>query len=175
MSPRVRRLGLTAHVLVSVGWFGAATAVLVLAVAGLTSADADTASAAHVGTELIWRFAILPFSIAALLTGVVQAVGTPWGLFRHYWVVTKFSIALGAVLLLLLHTHSLLPALSGDGLVRAGQNHAGLPPKVHLVVVAGGTLLLLLTTVVLSVFKPWGKTRSGRCEEAADARFRSSH
>ena len=165
MTPRVRKLALTAHIIVSIGWFGAVSGVLVLAAAGLTSENAGTVSAAYVGTELIWRFVILPFSIAAVLTGLTQALGTSWGLFRHYWVLTKFLLGLGALILLLLHTHSLLPALSAGEVSsdsRVAHNHAGLPPRVHLVVAASGTLLLLLTTAALSVYKPWGKTPYGR-------------
>jgi hypothetical protein len=169
MTPPLRKLALTAHIVFSIGWFGAASAVLVLAVAGLTSANASVVSGAYVGTELIWRFAILPFSIAALLTGLIQAIGTPWGLFRHYWVLTKFLITLGAVLLLFLHTHSLLPALSStEGAAsQIAHNHAGMPPRAHLIVAASGTLLLLLATAALSVYKPWSKTPYGRRKAAA--------
>lgn len=44
-----------------------------------------------------------PFSLAALLTGVVQSVGTAWGLLRHYWVIAKLLITVLATLLLLVH------------------------------------------------------------------------
>src|SRR5262245_52468666 len=145
MTPRLRKLALTAHIVVSIGWLGAAASVLVLAITGLTSENASTIAAAYGGAELIWRFAILPFSVAALLTGLIQALGTPWGLFRHYWVLTKFAITLGAVLLLFLHTQSLLPALSaadGSAASHVAHSHGGLPPRVHLVVAASGTLLL---------------------------------
>lgn len=164
MTPPVRKLALTAHIVFSIGWFGAASAVLILAVAGFTSENTSVVSAAYVGTELIWRFAILPFSSAALLTGLIQAVGTPWGLFRHYWVLIKFLITLGALLLLFLHTHSLLPALLPTDAVASqiAHHHAGMPPRAHLVVAASGTLLLLLATAALSVYKPWGKTPYGR-------------
>jgi len=170
MTPRLRKLALTAHIVVSIGWFGAASGVLVLAVAGLTSKNASIVSAACVGTELIWRFAILPFSVSAVLTGLIQALGTRWGLFHHYWVLTKFLLALGAVVLLFLHTHSLLPALSAVEVspgTRVAHNHGGLPPRVHLVVAASGTLLLLLATAALSVYKPWGMTPYGRRKAAS--------
>lgn len=31
-------------------------------------------------------------SLASLLIGIVQALGTEWGLFRHYWVLMKLLI-----------------------------------------------------------------------------------
>src|SRR5688572_26062632 len=41
-----------------------------------------------------------------------RTVVTLRGLFQHYWVLAKFLLTLGAAMLLLLHTGSLLPALS---------------------------------------------------------------
>jgi hypothetical protein len=164
MRTSLRRFVLTMHVVASVGWLGAATCVLALGIAGLTGA-----TAMYQGTEVVWRSVIIPFSIAALVTGVVQALATQWGLFRHYWVLTKLMITAVAVLLLLLHTRSLLPALvhaaiDGSAIVVNGHahGHGGVPPRVHLVIAAGGTLLLLLITTMLSVYKPWGRTPVGR-------------
>lgn len=168
MKPGLRKLVLTAHVAVSVGWLGAAASVLALGIAGLITNEARTASAAYLGTEVIWRFVIVPLSFAALATGLIQALGTQWGLFRHYWVLAKFVLTTGAVLLVLLHTSSLLPALvaaatdPSSGVHVPGGHHGGMPPRVHLVVAAGGTLLILLATTTLSVFKPWVRTRRGR-------------
>jgi hypothetical protein len=84
MTPGLRKFALTAHVTSSAGWLGAVTAFLALAVAGLTSQDAQLVRAAYLAMELTGWFVIVPFGIATLVTGLVQAVGTPWGLFRHY-------------------------------------------------------------------------------------------
>jgi hypothetical protein len=168
MTTILRKLTLTAHVAVSVGWLGAVAGVLALAIAGLTSEDPQVVGAAYLGTELIWRSVLIPFGLAALLTGLVQALGTQWGLFRRSWVLAKFLLTLGAVILLLLHTRSLLPALSGIAMAVSSTAHSAsahvgkLPPQVHLVVAAGGTLLVLIATTTLSVYKPWGMTWYGR-------------
>ena len=47
--------------------------------------------------------------LAALLTGLVQALGTTWGLFRHYWVLVKLllTVLVGVVLLLQLEADRL--------------------------------------------------------------------
>lgn len=167
MKPAVRKLLLTTHVLVSVGWFGAAASVLTLGVAGLAATAG--APALYQATEVVWRSVIVPLSLAALVTGVVQALGTRWGLLRHYWVVVKLAITVGAVLLLLLHTSSLLPALARAAVEQTpvvidgdAHGHGGVPPRVHLVIAAAGTLVLLLAAAVLSVFKPWGRTPFAR-------------
>ncbi len=53
--------------------------------------------------DLTGWFVIVPFSLASLVTGLVQALGTTWGLFRHYWVLIKFLITVVAAVLLLVH------------------------------------------------------------------------
>ena len=103
MTPGLRKFALTTHVTSSVGWLGAVGAFLALAIAGLISQDAQIVRAAYLAMHLTTWFVIVPFCLAALLTGIVQSLGTMWGLFRHYWVLVKFVLTLGATLLLLLH------------------------------------------------------------------------
>ncbi len=103
MTPALRRLTLTAHVTSSVGWLGAVAGFLVLSIAGLTSQDAEIVRGAYLAMNLLGQFLIVPLSLAALLTGLVQSLGTHWGLFRHYWVLVKFTLTIGATFLLLLH------------------------------------------------------------------------
>jgi len=103
MTPEIRKFGLTAHVSSSLGWFGSVAAFLALAISGLTSQDTEMVKAAYLTMNLIGWFVIVPLSFASLLTGVVQALGTSWGLFRHYWVVVKLLITVFATALLLLH------------------------------------------------------------------------
>src|SRR5882762_9473464 len=103
MTPRLRRIGLTAHIVTSVGWLGAVGAFLALSIAGVTSHDADTVRSAYLSMNLIGEFVIVPMSFAALATGLVQALGTEWGLLRYTWVLLKFVLTVGATVLLLLH------------------------------------------------------------------------
>jgi hypothetical protein len=84
VTPSIRKLLLTAHITLSVGWFGAVAAFLALAIVGLTSRDAEMVRIAYAAMELTARFVIVPLAFASLLSGIVQSMGTPWGLFRHY-------------------------------------------------------------------------------------------
>ena len=76
MTPRVRRLALTTHVTFSVGWLGAVVAYLVVAIAGLTSLDPQLVKGSYVTMQLMAWFVIVPFAIAALVSGLVQSLGT---------------------------------------------------------------------------------------------------
>ncbi|MEO8180450.1 MAG: hypothetical protein ABI895_16555 [Deltaproteobacteria bacterium] len=123
MSPALRKLGLTAHITASVGWFGAVAGFLALATAGLTSQELQTVRAAYLAMDLTTRFVIVPASFAALLTGVVQSLGTPWGLFRYYWVLVKLVITVIATAILLLHTRPIayMAAVASEAALSAGE------------------------------------------------------
>ena len=53
MTPRLRKLTLTAHVVFSVGWLGAIVPYLALAIAGLASHDVQMARAVFLSMEVI--------------------------------------------------------------------------------------------------------------------------
>src|SRR5262249_44537079 len=108
MRPRLQKFGLTAHVSSSVGWLGSVAGFLVLAVAGLRSQDSQLVRAAYPAMELLAWYAIVPLSLASLLTGLVQALGTKWGLFRHYWIVFKLVINVASSVVLLAHMQPIM-------------------------------------------------------------------
>src|SRR5687768_7396219 len=107
MTPGLRKLALTAHVTASVGWLGAVVVFFALAVIGLTSQDAQTVRAAYLVMEPTAWLVLVPLAFASLLTGLVQALGTPWGLFRHYWVLFKLLINVFATIILLMYMQTL--------------------------------------------------------------------
>ena len=164
MTPRLRKFALTAHINFSVGWLGAVVAYLALAIAGLTSHDAQMVRAAYLSMELIGWFVIVPFSLAAMLTGLVQSLGTQWGLFRHYWILVKFLLTTGATIVLLGHmvAVSRMSGLAAEAILSSADFHA---LRIQLVVHAVGGLLVLLAAATLSVYKPWGMTSYGRRKE----------
>jgi hypothetical protein len=149
MTGGVRKLALTLHVIASVGWLGATIAYLALAIAG----NADPAMK-QIGWDVI-----VPLAIASLVTGVIQGLGTEWGLFRHTWVFTKLVLTTLGTSVLVLHLQGVV-AHDPSGHMRA-----------HLLVHAIGGLVLLVTATVLSIFKPWGsrlRDRTSRSAPAAD-------
>lgn len=157
MTPDLRKFALTAHVTSSVGWLGAVVAYLALAVAALTSQDALTVRAAWIAMELTGWFAIVPLSVASLLSGLVQSLGTPWGLFRHYWVLFKLLLTVLATIVLLLHMPT-VSFLAGVAAEMNSANRGGLPGELFH---SGGGLLVLLVVTTLSVYKPRGMTPYG--------------
>jgi hypothetical protein len=158
LTPRLRKLALTAHVTSSVGWIGAVIVFLALAVVGLTSDDAQTVRGVYLVVDPAARLTLVPLALASLLTGLVSSLGTPWGLLRHYWVLFKLVINLfaTAVLLTYMETFRAMAGVAADpsndlAIVRNPS------PVVHSVL----ALLVLLVAAVLAVYKPRGMTRYG--------------
>ncbi|MFI0450296.1 hypothetical protein [Actinomadura sp. 6N118] len=161
MSPGLRRLALTTHVTASVGWLGAVVVALSLSVVTMTSQDIGLARAAARSLEMVGWAALIPFSVASLITGLVQSLGSRWGLFRHYWVLVKLVMNVFATTVLLLYMQTLShlsevaarPTLTSDDLAILQSPS----PAVH----GTGALVLLLLAVVVSVYKPPGMTPYG--------------
>jgi hypothetical protein len=165
MTARLSKFMLTAHIISSLGWFGAVAAFLVLSIAGRTSHDGEVVRSSYVAMYLIGVSVIVPLSLAALLTGLVQSLGTHWGLFRQYWVVTKFLLTIFGTVTLLHHQFS--PVAQAAKLVSgiaAGTLRSVALAQVgtQLLAVASVAILLLLVVTALSVYKPWGLTPYGR-------------
>jgi hypothetical protein len=165
LSPGVRKLNLTAHVTASVGWLGGVIGAFALALVGLTSGDVETVKAAYIALELIAWLVLVPLAFASLVTGLIQSLGTAWGLFRHYWVVFKLLVNVVATVVLLLYTRTLshladtaaetTPSASGVSGLREPS------PALH----AGAALLLLVLATALAVYKPHGLTPYGLRKE----------
>jgi hypothetical protein len=153
-------------VVFSVGWLGAVLAYLAIAITGLTSEDVPVMRAAYLSMELVGWFVIVPCAFAALVSGLVQSLGTDWGLVRHYWVLIKFLLTVGATTILLVHMRvvSKMAHAAMEGVVSADLRTM----RIQLVVHAAGGLLVLLATSTLSIYKPWGRTRWGRRARATE-------
>ncbi|HWB99902.1 MAG TPA: hypothetical protein VG672_24510 [Bryobacteraceae bacterium] len=163
LAPRLRKAGLAAHIVCSVAWIGAVAAFLALSISGLTSQNVDLVRGDYLAMNLVGEFILLPLSALALVTGLVQALGTEWGLLRYYWVVVKLVLTLGATFLLALHQFAAVAAAaarvarsSSTALPQLG----GLGPQLVGDAAFGLAVLLVIATV--SVFKPWGRIPSKR-------------
>lgn len=156
----LRKVTLTAHIASSVGWLGSVAAFLALAVVGLTSQNDQQVRGAYLAMEVMGWYVIVPLAFASLLTGLVQSLGTAWGLLRHYWVLAKLALTVVAAFLLLLHmqvVEHMAHAAARTNL--SGSDLSGM--RVQLVFDAAAAVAVLLTTTALSVYKPRGITLYG--------------
>lgn len=157
MTPRLRNFTLTAHLTFSVGWIGAVVAYLALGVSAVAGQDAQTVRAAWIAMELTGWYVIVPLALAALLTGIVMSLGTPWGLFRHYWVLFSLVLTILTTFVLLLH----MPRVSALANVAREADSADLGRLGGDLFHPGVGLLVLLVITALNVYKPRGLTPYG--------------
>ena len=157
MTPRLRKFALTVHLTCSVGWIGAVMAYLALVVAALISQDSRTLPAAWFAMELIGWYVIVPLALASLLSGLVMALGTPWGLFQQHWVVLSLVLTILATVVLLMHMQTVSDVVR---IAAATPSAAvgGLPGEVAH---GGVGMLVLLVIQVLNMYKPRGLTSYG--------------
>jgi hypothetical protein len=162
MKPNLRKFALSTHITLSVGWIGAVFAYLVLVAAAMTSQGAQTLRAAWIAMELIGWYLVVPLALASLLSGLVISLGTPWGLFRHYWVLISFMLTIVATVVLLQH----MPTVSffaGVAATTDSGNVSDLRGALRGELLhAGVGVVLLLAIQMLNVYKPQGMTAYGR-------------
>jgi len=137
---------LTVHIVVSVALLGDSAGFLAVAIRRATSDDPAFVRSAH---DLLGTFALffgIPLSFLALLTGIALGLGTPWGVFRYPWVITKLALI---VTVIVVGATLLRPALDGS---TAGHD-------ATLVIGSAYDVAALTAATALSVFKP-GKRRA---------------
>ena len=159
MTPALRRLLLTLHLAASVGWVGAVLAYLPLDLATAASQDPQTLRAAYLGMDLVARWALVPLALLALASGIVLSLATPWGLFRHWWVVVSLALTALAAVVLLVETRTIasLAAVAAD----PATGDAALRALPSTLPHSLGGLAVLLFVHALNVYKPRGLTRYG--------------
>jgi len=176
MTAGLRKLVLTAHITFSVGWIGAVAAFLVLSIVGFTNRDTEVVRGAYISMNLICLYMIVPLSLAALTTGLIQSLATQWGLFRHYWVVVKLLLTILCIAILLMHQFTAMAEavklVSGAAARTLPRSELGELGFV-LVRASGLGILVLLVVTILSVYKPWGLTAYGR-RKWQERRYQSS-
>ena len=159
MNSRVSKLMLTTHITFSVGWIGTVAAFLALSIVGLIGND-EMVRACYIAMELVAWFIIVPFCFASLLTGLIQALGTHWGLFTHWWILVKLILTVIATLILILHMQpiSYLADVASQKIL-AFEDLRNL--RLRIIADAGAAILVLVAITTVSVYKPWGKIQFG--------------
>ncbi len=122
--------------------------------------------AASLAMGLTAKFVILPLRLVALITGLVRALGSAWGLFRHYWILFKLLLTAVSTIVFLLKSEPMSYLVGvAEEMTLSRADLTGL--RISLMVHAGGGLLVLLTATTVAVYKPRGMTRYGMRKQHA--------
>lgn len=134
-------------------------AFLALALAVVLTDDAEVMRAGLSAMNALTVYALVPMALFALVMAISQSLVSPWGLFRHWWVVVKLLVTLPAVLVLLQYTSTMasITKMAAGEPSAAALRSLAMSPVLH----AGVALLVLLLATTLSVYKPRGLTPYG--------------
>jgi len=158
MSARLRKFALTVHVVSSVGFLGAVLVFFALATFAITSISQAPARASYVAMALITQLVIVPACGLSLFTGLVQSLGTTWGLLRYYWVIVKLALTLGCTIALVAHMR---PIQYAAWIATQSSIELPISNKFQLAIASGLAAAALVATTALSIYKPQGLTRWG--------------
>lgn len=150
---RWRHAAVWLHVITSVGWMGQALALFTLLATSTTSNDPVVRISATSMARVLDANLLAQLANAAAFTGFMLAATTPWGFFRHWWVLVKFAITV-------VQLNAGIFVLSG-ALQRAVEAaEAGDPTPAPPPLVVGTALMAsaIAFQAWVSVAKPWRRT-----------------
>lgn len=153
MRKRTRQLLVFLHVAVSVGWMGAGAANVVLAVTAASTGSGEVSRVCYFMIDRIDVFLVIPLAFAALGSGVVLSLVTPWGLTRYWWVLGKLVLTVGVIVYSTFGV-GVWVERSAEATARGGSSDVA----VLLAYGAAANIALFLLMTWASVAKPWGTT-----------------
>ncbi|WP_060902576.1 DUF2269 family protein, partial [Streptomyces europaeiscabiei] len=153
----VRRALLVVHVAASACWLGLTLGLLALGITAGTTGSVVTVEASVRAMKLFADWLLIPVGFLTFLSGLVLALGTPWGLARHRWVYVKFWLTLATLTATVL---ALRPGVNAA--VTAVAAGGPLPDAGDVLFGPVVSLSAYVFMTVISVLKPWGLTGRGR-------------
>jgi hypothetical protein len=161
ISPSMYKFWLASHIIVSVGWLGAAYAKLILEIIAMLLHSPEQIKALYIAMGKL-QIAYPIMAISAIVTGVILALSTKWGLFEYYWIVTKLVITFGVIVTGVRFDGPLIQQIVTALSTRAAEEgtifEIAATPATLLIFMAVAHVLMLGAATFISVYKPWGKT-----------------
>jgi hypothetical protein len=156
MTLKVTKAVLASHIAFSVGWLGSVAVFVALAVTSINSQNPAVVNGALIALQISSYYIIVPFCFLALVTGIIQARGTKWGLFKYYWIVVKLFLTVVSTLLLLVHL-SPITMLAEMASQKTTMVMDMKKVQVRVLFDAAAGLVVLIFVTAISIYKPWGR------------------
>lgn len=149
------------HILFASLWAGGAVAINVMNIF-MSATDGMQLYGINLAMRMVDDFVIVPGGIGSLLTGILYAIYTRWGWFRHNWITVKWAINLFGVVFgtfwLGPWLNSLAPMSKAEGLA-ALSNPVYIHNKTMLFYWGMFQAITIIAALFISALKPW---KSGR-------------
>ncbi|HEY4004020.1 MAG TPA: hypothetical protein VGM60_02375 [Pseudonocardia sp.] len=155
---RARKVLLLLHLVFAGAWLGMHVVLGVLVCTLFVSDDPRVISVSYRALVLFAIWPLLSVALLCLLSGLALGMVTKYGVLRYRWVVVK--LALNVVLAVLI-AFALPGGLEAAALAgqRIAEGAAVGDPPLDLLFPPIVSTAALLAAFVLSVFKPWGRSR----------------
>ncbi|MFD1719443.1 hypothetical protein [Georgenia deserti] len=177
---RARRTVLVTHIAAAGTWLGMDVVMGVLVLVAGTSASPTTQAVAYRALEMVVTVPLVVAAVLTAATGMVLGLGSRYGLVRYWWVTVKVIITavLITLVLVLLRPGVREAAERGEAVLGGGDAVLAVGDLIFPPIVSTAAVLF---AIVLSVVKPWGRTRPTPAvagtwsETASDGADRTPH
>lgn len=158
LSPMGRRLLRLLHFLFIGGWIGGTAAMTFLSVLGASTTNVEVKRATYLVMSRLDAAFIVPLVLGSIISGVLLATRTQWGLFRHRWIASKLALSMAMVVLAV---SAVMPWVKRLADASGNADWAAVESLDQSLVAAAIAFMLgLAAVIVIAVFKPWGRWRS---------------
>jgi len=151
------------HIIVAGTWIAIGLAMFFMHFLSLEVRSGDELYMLNKVSYFIDMKILTPAAILCLLTGLIYSHFTKWGYFKHKWMVFKWVVTLGIILLGTFYSGPTLNEIVNisktEGLAVLENTDYLAMDQTHRMIGLGMTLTLIFT-VFISVFKPWTKKKS---------------
>lgn len=165
LTGRSRKALVVFHVVAAACWTGVALMMSAVGFSALTSDDITYVAVAYQVMEIFDVNLLAWLNFAATLSGVAVGMCTQWGVVRYWWVATKLAISLVILFSAFTWIHGPLEAAAAEAehLAATGGSPADLTTSPVLIAAGFGFAFgQLLVAMLLSLYKPGGRTPLGR-------------
>ena len=146
-------------------WVGGALSLVLLFVLRKNATDGGVLygiyqSIQHVDLAIV----AYPGAMGCLITGFIYSLFTPWGFFKHNWMIVKWIVTVTAIVsgtFFLGPWEASVVEISGR-LGMAAIDDPNYTHKLKMNVIFGSLqALVILITVFISILKPWKRKKTG--------------
>lgn len=158
LNPAARKTILVLHIVSGIGWMGIDMALFALLLTGRTTNDATLVVSSFNAIRIIVPAAVPALSISILVTGLILGLGTPWGLFRYWWVLIKLMLSTIMTVLVFVALVPGVNEIAGLDLTTTSADAVraslgSVPDDLMYPPIVSFSMLGI--AAILSVFKPW--------------------
>jgi hypothetical protein len=158
LGARTRKGFLVLHIGAAGAWLGIDVVLAILVFTGMLTDDLRIAATCYQALAVFAIWPLLAVGVVCLISGVVLALGSKYGLVKYWWVVVKLALNIVLSALVLVALRPTIDAATVYGQQLAAGHAVGAAPS-DLLFPPTVSPTCLAIAIVLSVFKPWGLIR----------------